>query len=81
MKQWRVTLLPGVLIAARDAAMLITGSDKAEPLRAALYGTHDPGRCPAQLITRDRLGPAGPGVSMSGTALFLDDTASRLVPG
>jgi 6-phosphogluconolactonase len=81
MKQWRVTLLPGVLIAARCAAMLITGSDKAEPLCAALYGTHDPQRCPAQLILRDRPSPAAPGVSISGAALFVDDAASRLVPG
>jgi len=81
MNQWRVTLLPGVLIAARSAVMLITGSDKAEPLRAALYGTHDPRQCPAQLMMRDRPSLAAPGVSISGAALFLDDAASRLVPG
>lgn len=71
MKQWRVTLLPGVLIASRDVAMLITGSDKAEPLHAALCAAHDPQRCPAQLIVRDR----------ADSALFLDEAAGRLVSG
>jgi 6-phosphogluconolactonase len=69
MKQWRITLLPRVLIAANDVAMLITGSDKAEPLHAALSETHDPKKYPAQLITRDR----------AGADLFVDEAAGRLV--
>jgi 6-phosphogluconolactonase len=69
MKQWRVTLLPGVLIAARDVAMLITGSDKAEPLEAALHGTHDPRNYPSQLVTRDR----------GGAMLFIDEPAAGLL--
>jgi len=71
MKQWRVTLLPGVLIAARDVAMLIPGSDKAEPIHAALYGAHGPKQCPSQLVTQDR----------GGAFLFLDEAAARLISG
>jgi 6-phosphogluconolactonase len=63
MKQWRVTLLPGVLLAARHRVMLIAGSDKAEALRAALYGNPDPQRYPAQLVARD-------------ADLFLDEAAA-----
>ena len=69
MKQWRITLLPGVLIAAREAVMLITGSDKAEPLSAALYEPYDPAKYPAQLITQER----------GDAALFLDEAAARLI--
>jgi 6-phosphogluconolactonase len=52
-KQWRITLLPGVLLAARHTVMLVTGADKAEALKAALHGPHDPKRYPAQLAARD----------------------------
>jgi 6-phosphogluconolactonase len=48
-KQWRVTLLPGVLEAARHTAMLVTGADKAQALSAVLSGPYDPMRYPAQI--------------------------------
>lgn len=54
MKQWRVTLLPGVLLAARTTVALIAGADKAEPLRAVLDGTYDPKKYPMQLVTRSQ---------------------------
>jgi len=52
MKQWRVTLLPGVLEAARHTVVLATGADKADALAATLHGPYDPSAHPAQ-IARD----------------------------
>jgi len=50
-KQWRVTLLPGVLLAARHTVILVTGSDKAEALRQVWEGPYNPMECPAQLLS------------------------------
>jgi 6-phosphogluconolactonase len=50
MKQWRITLLPGVLLAARHTAMLVTGSDKREALHAVLEGAEDFEKYPAQIL-------------------------------
>jgi 6-phosphogluconolactonase len=50
MAQWRVTLLPGVLLAARHTVVFATGGDKAEVIRDIFEGSYDPGRLPAQLI-------------------------------
>ncbi|HYL35792.1 MAG TPA: 6-phosphogluconolactonase [Bryobacteraceae bacterium] len=52
-RQWRITLLPGVLLAARQTIMLVAGEDKAEPLRAVLDGPYDPKRYPVQIATHD----------------------------
>ena len=52
MHQWRVTLLPGVLEAARHTVILATGSDKAAALKSALYGDYDPMTVPAQIGAR-----------------------------
>ena len=52
MKQWRVTLLPGVLLGARHRVMLITGDDKARALHSALHESYDPKQYPAQLVAR-----------------------------
>jgi len=54
MKQWRITLLPGVLLAARHIAMLESGADKADALKAVLEGPYDPKKHPAQLILSAR---------------------------
>ncbi len=48
-KQWRVTLLPAVLLAARHTAILVAGADKAEALAEVLNGPADPIRYPAQI--------------------------------
>jgi 6-phosphogluconolactonase len=48
--QWRVTLLPGPLLAARNMLYLVSGSDKAEALRAVFDGPPEPNKYPAQLI-------------------------------
>jgi|SRR5579863_894961 len=51
-KQWRITLLPGVLEAARHTAMLVTGADKAQALSAVLSGRYNAIEYPAQIATR-----------------------------
>ena len=50
--QWRVTLLPAVLEAAKLTVTLATGDDKAEPLHAVMQGPYDPKKYPAQIATR-----------------------------
>jgi 6-phosphogluconolactonase len=69
-KQWRITLLPAVLIAARHTAMLVTGADKAPALRAVLDGDYDPLHWPTQVVSRN-----APDV-----AWFLDESLSALAP-
>ncbi|HVX66895.1 MAG TPA: 6-phosphogluconolactonase, partial [Bryobacteraceae bacterium] len=68
-QQWRITLLPGPLLAARETVMLVAGGDKAEPLRAVLEGPIDPVHFPAQLM------PQG----APSVAWFLDEAAARLL--
>jgi 6-phosphogluconolactonase len=52
MKMDRVTLLPGVLLAAVQTVLEVAGADKAEPLYEVLYGPDDPFRFPCQIATR-----------------------------
>ncbi len=68
-KQWRITLLPRVLLAARHTAMLVTGADKAAVLREVLKSEYNPNTYPAQLIARK-----GRDVNF-----FLDEAAASLV--
>lgn len=67
--QWRITLLPGVLLAARHTVMLVAGEDKADPLRSVLHEPYDPKKYPAQLSTYH-------GRSVTW---FLDRSAARLM--
>ena len=48
-QQWRVTLLPGVLLAARHTAVYAPGADKAAALRQVFEGPFDPLQTPSQL--------------------------------
>ncbi len=48
--QWRITLLPGVLLAAHHTAMYVIGADKAEALRAVFDDPYDPTKYPAQIV-------------------------------
>ena len=67
--QWRVTLLPAVLEAARHTLMLAAGDDKAEPLHAVLRGPYDPKKYPAQITTYNG----------EGVIWYLDKAAARLI--
>ncbi len=49
MQQWRVTLLPGALLAARNVVIQAQGAEKAEAVRAALRAPYEPLKYPAQL--------------------------------
>jgi 6-phosphogluconolactonase len=53
MKQWRITLLPGVLLGAKTTAMLVTGADKRGALEQVLDGAYDPRTYPSQIIARE----------------------------
>ena len=55
MHQWRVTLLPGVLDAARRTFLLVTGSDKADMLKRVLTGDVNPSLYPVQIASRSDL--------------------------
>jgi 6-phosphogluconolactonase len=52
MNKWRVTLLPGALLAANNIVFLVTGADKAENVGNVFHQELDPKRYPAQLISR-----------------------------
>jgi 6-phosphogluconolactonase len=67
--QWRVTLLPAVLEAARNTLMLVAGDDKAEPLEAVLRQPFDPKKYPSQITTYNG----------EGVIWFLDKAAARLI--
>ena len=49
---WRVTLLPGVLAAARHTVFLVAGEDKAGVVREVLEGPYEPRQLPSQMIHR-----------------------------
>lgn len=67
-KNWRVTLLPAVLLAARNTLFLVTGEDKAEAVKNVFEGEYNPLHFPAQLVTRSGL----------KVEWFLDQAAARL---
>jgi len=49
-KQWRITLLPAAILAARHLCVLSSGADKADALHRALRGAADPLGVPSQLL-------------------------------
>jgi 6-phosphogluconolactonase len=67
--QWRITLLPGVLLAARHTVFLVAGEDKAQAVRNIFHEPYDPKKYPAQLVSHH-----GRRVTW-----FLDDAAARLM--
>ena len=69
MNQWRVTLLPGVLEAARNTVMLVEGHDKASILREVLHGEYRPFDYPMQIAARD-----------ANVHWFLDQPAAAELP-
>lgn len=65
--QWRVTLLPGVLLAAHHALMLVAGEDKAAIVRRIFEDQYEPEQLPAQIITNHARRPVW----------FLDEAAAK----
>jgi 6-phosphogluconolactonase len=51
LSQWRITMLPAVLLAAHHTSMLVSGKDKADAVRDVLCDTYDPQKYPAQIVT------------------------------
>jgi 6-phosphogluconolactonase len=51
MHSWRITLLPGVLLAAKHNVFLVTGEDKADAVRNVFEAEYDPQKYPAQIVT------------------------------
>jgi 6-phosphogluconolactonase len=68
-QQWRVTLLPGALLAAKHTVFLVAGSDKSESVRAVFKEEYDPKKYPAQIASHH-----GRGVTW-----FLDEAAAKLM--
>jgi 6-phosphogluconolactonase len=68
-QQWRITLLPGVLMAAKHSVFLATGAEKAEAVRAVVDEPYDPMKYPAQMSTHHG----------RGVAWFLDLAAAKLI--
>jgi 6-phosphogluconolactonase len=66
---WRVTLLPGALLAAHHTVFLVTGEDKAPAVRAVFQDEYNPKLLPAQVVAHH-------GRSVTW---FLDDVASHLL--
>jgi 6-phosphogluconolactonase len=52
LRSHRVTLLPGVLLAARHTVLQVAGEDKADAVRNVLAGPEDPHQYPCQIGTR-----------------------------
>ncbi|MGC8792199.1 MAG: 6-phosphogluconolactonase [Bryobacteraceae bacterium] len=67
--RWRVTLLPGVLLAAGHTVFLVAGAGKAEAVRAVFCEPYDPRRWPAQMDCHHG----------RSVCWFLDAAAARLL--
>lgn len=67
--QWRVTLLPGPLLAARRLLYLVTGEDKAETVHAVLQEKSGPKKYPARIASENP----------EGATWFLDQAAANLL--
>ena len=67
--EWRVTLLPGVLMAAHHTIFLVTGEEKASAVRAVFHEPYNPQKFPAQMLSHH-----GRGVTW-----FLDEAAASLM--
>ena len=69
LHQWRVTLLPGALLAAKHTVFLVAGADKAEAVRAVFKEEYDPKKYPAQIASHHG----------RGVVWFLDVKAAALM--
>lgn len=69
MSQWRITLLPGVLVNAACTVVLAAGADKAAAVRDIFGQPYDPKKYPSQLGMEDE----------RPVTWFLDEAAAALV--
>ena len=69
LRQWRVTLMPAVLLAARHTVVFAAGEDKALATQAVFESEFDAVRWPAQL----------PAHLARSVAWFMDQAAARLL--
>jgi 6-phosphogluconolactonase len=69
LKQWRITLLPGVLMNAKHTVFLVAGADKADPVRAVFHEEYDSKKYPAQMASHHG----------RRVAWFLDQAAAALM--
>lgn len=53
MTQWRITLLPGVLLKPRRTLFFVTGAEKAKAARTVLQQQYEPLKYPAQVVDRN----------------------------
>lgn len=67
--QWRITLLPGVLLAAWHTVFLVAGEEKAQPVRAVFNEEYDAKKYPAQVVSHHG----------RRVAWFLDEAAAKLM--
>jgi 6-phosphogluconolactonase len=54
LHQSRITMLPRILLNAKNLIVLASGPDKARPLCQAIREPYDPKQFPAQLLFHDR---------------------------
>lgn len=66
---WRVALLAGVYLAARENLFLVSGADKAEAVRAVFHEPYEPMKYPAQLASHHG----------RRVVWYLDDAAAALM--
>ena len=71
LSEWRVTLAPGALLAARNTVVLVTGEDKAAAVHSVFTEPFDPKRYPAQLGLQGE----------QPMTWFLDQAAVKLLAG
>jgi 6-phosphogluconolactonase len=69
LDQWRITLLPGTLLAAHNTVVLVAGEDKAAAVRSVFEEPFDPKKYPAQIGMRDG----------ANVTWFLDQAAGKLL--
>ena len=64
-----MTLLPGVLMAAKHSIFLVTGEDKAQAVKSVIDEPYDPMKYPAQMSMHHG----------RGVTLFFDAAAASLL--
>lgn len=69
LQQWRITLLPSVLMAAKHSIFLVTGEEKAQAVSWVIDQPYDPMKYPAQMSTHHG----------RGVTFFLDEASASQI--